>query len=271
MHAKVAATKTSVMEPEICVARGRIFSGVSKASALNSCMPPTCSSGRTETAMTMMPRPPSHCSTPRHRFMPGESASRSPITVAPVVVRPEIDSKNASVKLGTAPESHSGTAPSIDSHTQTSTVITKACRVESRVLMPREDRNSAKPMAVMVVPESAKLRQSSRSATMSTTIGSAMAAPSAVISVPSTSNMGRKSRARTVVGTGRGGRDGGREPRECAPAVPVRGPAIAAVLHSGRAAPEPRPSRTRGPQRLGSRRRSSPSCATEATSVPSSA
>jgi hypothetical protein len=43
------ATKTSVIEVEIWVARGRIFSGVSKASALNTCMPPICSIGSTAT------------------------------------------------------------------------------------------------------------------------------------------------------------------------------------------------------------------------------
>ena len=42
MQTMVNTAKTSVIEPEICVARGRIFSGVSNASALKSCMPPIC-------------------------------------------------------------------------------------------------------------------------------------------------------------------------------------------------------------------------------------
>ena len=97
MQSAVIFRKTSVMKPEICVARGNIFSGVSKASALNNCMPPICSIGKTDTAITIIPSPPSHCRMPRQSNMPGGMKSKPVITVAPVVVSPEIDSKNASV------------------------------------------------------------------------------------------------------------------------------------------------------------------------------
>ena len=96
-HRRVKTEKTAISEPEICVARGRILSGVSKASVLNSCIPPTRSMGRIETAMTTTPRPPSHCSMERHIRTPGGWSSSPLITVAPVVVMPLIASKKASV------------------------------------------------------------------------------------------------------------------------------------------------------------------------------
>ena len=46
--------------------------------------------------MTMMPTPPSHCSSDRHSRTPGGMVSSPTSTVEPVVVRPEIDSKKAS-------------------------------------------------------------------------------------------------------------------------------------------------------------------------------
>ena len=82
--------------PAIWAARGSTLS-VSNASTRNSCMPPTCRIGRMATAMTMMPMPPSHWSRARHSRMPGGAESRPVITVEPVVVTPDMDSKKASV------------------------------------------------------------------------------------------------------------------------------------------------------------------------------
>src|SRR5580700_4340456 len=62
-------------------------------------MPPTPSSGSTASAMTMMERPPNHSSACRHRFTEGGRASRPTSTVEPVVVRPDMASKYAAVKL----------------------------------------------------------------------------------------------------------------------------------------------------------------------------
>jgi hypothetical protein len=52
------------------------------------------------------------------------------ITVEPVVVNPDIDSKNASVNVGTAPESKYGIDPKKTSAIHTLVVMTKACRVD---------------------------------------------------------------------------------------------------------------------------------------------
>ena len=63
----------------------------------NSCMPPICSSGSTAMAVTMMPTPPSHCRMERQIRMPGGALSKPMMTVEPVVVRPDMASKKASV------------------------------------------------------------------------------------------------------------------------------------------------------------------------------
>ena len=44
-----------------------------------------------------IPTPPSHCSSDRHNRMPGGAWSNPRITVEPVVVSPDMASKNASV------------------------------------------------------------------------------------------------------------------------------------------------------------------------------
>lgn len=68
------------------------FSGPA-ASALNSWLPPTPSSGSTATARIRMPMPPIHCKKVRHTFTETGSVSRPTSTVEPVVVRPDTASK----------------------------------------------------------------------------------------------------------------------------------------------------------------------------------
>ena len=63
------------------------------ASALNNLWPPTPIVGRTATKNTTIPIPPSHCVMLRQKRMPCGRASIFSIMVAPVVVRPLIDSK----------------------------------------------------------------------------------------------------------------------------------------------------------------------------------
>ena len=59
-------------------------------------------------AMTTIPTPPNHCNRARHNKIPGGACSRFLKTVAPVVVRPEIDSKKESVNVGAALEKING-------------------------------------------------------------------------------------------------------------------------------------------------------------------
>src|SRR5690554_3648816 len=61
-----------------------------------SCMPPTPSMGKMATANTIIPIPPNHCSCWRYHKIDLGRLSKPVITVAPVVVQPEKDSKKAS-------------------------------------------------------------------------------------------------------------------------------------------------------------------------------
>src|SRR5262249_17241501 len=83
-----------------------------------SSMRPSRSSGSTATAMTMMPRPPNHCSAARQKFSDGGSSSRPLSTVEPVVVSPDIASKNAPLKERPGTASSSGNAAAADSSSQ---------------------------------------------------------------------------------------------------------------------------------------------------------
>ena len=62
-------------------------------SALNSCEPPTPSSGRMATASTMMPRPPTHIMKQRHTFTDSGRCSSPLSAVAPVAVKADMASK----------------------------------------------------------------------------------------------------------------------------------------------------------------------------------
>ena len=81
------------MAPASWAARGSTFSELSEDSVWKSCMPPTRSIGRIAMAVTMMPMPPSHCSSARHSRMPAGALSSPTMTVDPVVVSPDIASK----------------------------------------------------------------------------------------------------------------------------------------------------------------------------------
>ena len=71
-------------------------------------------------------RPPIQLSMPRHRLIPGGSASSPTITVDPVVVVPDTASNTASVNDKSGGPSMNGNAPNSDSDTQMPTVSTKA-------------------------------------------------------------------------------------------------------------------------------------------------
>ncbi|MNG24918.1 hypothetical protein D3C84_1096970 [compost metagenome] len=60
-------------------------------------MPPTRSSGRIATAIPIKPIPPSQCSIERQISRPGDAVSSPVRMVEPVVVIPDMVSKNASV------------------------------------------------------------------------------------------------------------------------------------------------------------------------------
>ena len=79
-------------------------------------------------ASTMIPSPPYQCSAARHMLMAGGSVSSPLNTVAPVVVRPDIDSKKASVKDNPGSTSRSGMAAAADINSQPSVTSRKPSR-----------------------------------------------------------------------------------------------------------------------------------------------
>jgi hypothetical protein len=94
-HIRVKAPYVMVIQAAVGPALGNNFLEWSDISIRKSCIPPTPKRGRTAIAMTIMPIPPSHCSSARQSNIPRAVSSRLAITVDPVVVRPDIASKNA--------------------------------------------------------------------------------------------------------------------------------------------------------------------------------
>ena len=101
MSAKVSANVKALYSCQSAMAVlrswGVSFSSVGPAaSAKKSSRPPTASRGSTAMNSAMTPRPPSHCVRARQKNIPRPSAPKSVRIVAPVVVRPDIDSNRAS-------------------------------------------------------------------------------------------------------------------------------------------------------------------------------
>ena len=74
-------------------------------------LPDWFSAGNTTSMNITMPRPPTHCVRARQNRMPWLSDSTSAKTVAPVVVKPDMVSKNASVTLSGEGMNRNGTMP----------------------------------------------------------------------------------------------------------------------------------------------------------------
>ena len=79
---------------------------------------------------TITPRPPTHCRIERHKRRPGGRWSRPEITVEPVVVMPDMDSKKASARLICSDDSTKGTAPATAKVSHNRLTCRKAKRVE---------------------------------------------------------------------------------------------------------------------------------------------
>ena len=81
-------------------------------SARSRFIPPAPRRGRMATKRAMIPMPPSQWEKLRQKSIPRGKASTSANIVAPVVVKPDMDSKNASTGAEVAPVSRKGIAPS---------------------------------------------------------------------------------------------------------------------------------------------------------------
>ena len=106
---------------------GKIFSVLSGPSILKSCIPPTFNNGKIVIAITTIPIPPNHCMIALHNKILLGLLSKSDIIVAPVVVIPDILSKNASVTLNSISENMKGSEPKIAILNHDKAVNRKAC------------------------------------------------------------------------------------------------------------------------------------------------
>ena len=98
------------------------------ASAWNSWAPPTPMNGRIATPSTMMPIPPIQWEMLRHRRIERGRSSMTGKMVAPVVVNPETDSKNAPTTFGATPVRMKGRLPMVTRQSQPSPTTTKPAR-----------------------------------------------------------------------------------------------------------------------------------------------
>ncbi len=116
-------------------------------SARYSCIPPIPSMGRMATARTIIPMPPIHCSCWRYQRMDLGKYSRPVITVAPVVVQPDRDSKKASAKSSPGLSAIiNGRVPANPRVSQNSAAIRKPSRVRSSSCTRRTGSQDVKPM-----------------------------------------------------------------------------------------------------------------------------
>ena len=109
----------------------------------------------------MIPMPPSHCRIARQIRMPGGASSSPTITVEPVVVMPDMDSKKASVKDRPRSENTRGSEPKSAMTSHALAVIMKAWR---KLKVPRPERVVriiATPTKSVTADAVTKTRQSS--------------------------------------------------------------------------------------------------------------
>ena len=106
---------------------GRIFSVESLLEILNNCIPPTFIIGISVIAITIIPIPPNHWSSALHNRIAFGMSSKFEIIVDPVVVVPDMLSKNALVKENSTLEKINGSDPKIAILNHDKDVNKKAC------------------------------------------------------------------------------------------------------------------------------------------------
>ena len=106
-------------------------------------------------AIKIIPMPPNHCSMERHNKMPFDVLFKPVITVAPVVVSPEIASKKASVIVSEFVErSIKGRADNAPSTNQLSVVRINASRCSSTsFLFCLEARTRERPIKNVMIAD----------------------------------------------------------------------------------------------------------------------
>ena len=135
----------------ISLAFGNACPKLLKLSNWKICIPPTLKRGKKITATTIIPIPPNHWSNPRQNNRPSGKVSRTLKTVAPVVVKPDIDSKKPSTKLALDQPIINGIEPKIGNINQIETVNKNVCWIEKLVgkLFEQLKINNAPEVIVM--------------------------------------------------------------------------------------------------------------------------
>ena len=85
--------------------------------------------GRTASVKSIIPMPPIHWVRHRHMFMPWESDSTDSNTVAPVVVNPDMVSKNASLNVSGVEHMRNGSIPKQENRIHTRAVSRNPSRL----------------------------------------------------------------------------------------------------------------------------------------------
>src|SRR5688572_23148703 len=130
--------------------RGLSFSDFApENSARYKCMPPVPSSSDLAMPNNTMPMPPSQCVKQRQSCSAGGSTSTRGRTVDPVVVNPEVDSKNASVNELKCGENQNGRHPKKHAVAHTVTTSRIPSRTDKSEGGRRPPRNSTAPAAAV--------------------------------------------------------------------------------------------------------------------------
>ena len=146
----------------LVVSRGCILARIGPvASAANTFTLPPTSDGRMAMVKNTIPKPPIHCISERQNSMPWGKVSRSSMMLAPVVVKPDMVSKYASVMLLMEPWIRNGNIPKKENTAQAAVTSTKASRRLRMfsALRPNERKSRAPPM--VIITESRKASTSS--------------------------------------------------------------------------------------------------------------
>ena len=145
-----------------------------------------------ESVKSTMPKPPIHCVSARHKRMPLLQLSTSRITVAPVVVKPDIASKNASLTFKGVEHNINGNIPKRE-------IIIHASDAKSipplrfkTLFFGRERKYSDNPVAKLMAKVIAKALQSLSPQKSETISGAVIKADSTMSNTPSSLKIIRK-------------------------------------------------------------------------------
>ena len=144
-------------------------------------MPPIPRKGSSATAKITMPTPPRPLSIDRHSKIESGRTSKSVITVAPVVLKPDIASNKASAKPGVTSDKIKGSVASSVSETQLTAVSRYPCCNVIFSILVRLPKNKDRPINSETIEDVTNNDQFLPVSNMSTAAGISMASPRTLI------------------------------------------------------------------------------------------